>query len=89
MSAPFNANAAIADKDGRATRTFIAFLQGLFNGVIPRTSYTYAQIAAMTPTLGDTVICSDSSVVTVGNTLAGGGANIVQAIGNGTDWKVI
>lgn len=89
MSAPLSAAAVIADKAGRASREFIAYLQSLGTGVVKRTSYTYADIALMTPTLGDTVICTDSSVTTIGNTLAGGGANIVQAIGNGTDWKVI
>lgn len=89
MSAPFSTSTAIVDKAGTATRAFIAYLQGIGTGVVPRTAYTYAQIALMTPTLNHTVICSDSSVVTVGNTLAGGGANIVQAIGNGSAWKVI
>ncbi|WP_299109804.1 hypothetical protein [uncultured Bradyrhizobium sp.] len=85
---PFSDNAVIVDGNGRATRALTIFLQNLFSGVIQRTTYTYAQIALLTPSLGHTVICTDSSVVTVGNTLAGGGANIVQAVGNGTDWKV-
>lgn len=89
MTAPLNTKARIVNADGSASREFIAYLQAMGTGVVKRTSYTYAVIATMTPTLNDTVICSDSSVVTVGNTLAGGGANIVQAIGNGSAWKVI
>lgn len=86
---PFSSKEPIVNADRTASRSLIAFFQGLFSGVIPRTVYTYAQIAQMDPTLGVLVICSDSSVVTIGNTLAGGGANIVQAVGNGTAWKVI
>lgn len=86
---PFSSKEPIVNADRTASRSLLAFFQGLFSGVMVRTTYTYADIAAMTPTLGHTVICSDSSVVTVGNTLAGSGSNIVQAIGNGTAWKVI
>lgn len=89
MTAPLSTRVAVVDGSGLPTRELIAYLQALGTGPVPRTTYTYAQIATMTPTLGVTVICTDSSVVTVGNTLAGGGANIVQAIGNGTNWKVI
>lgn len=89
MTAPLNTKARVVNQDGTASQWLIAYLQALGTGVVKRTTYTYAVIATMTPTLGDTVICSDSSVVTVGNTLAGGGSNIVQAIGNGTNWKVI
>jgi hypothetical protein len=89
MTAPLSTSAAIVDSTGRATRALIAYLQAIGTGVVKRTTYTYATIATMTPTLGDTVICSDSSVTTIGSTLAGGGSDIVQAIGNGTDWKVI
>ena len=76
-------------KTGRAATFFVAFLQALGLGVVKRTSYTFDQIALMTPTLNDTVICSDSSVTTIGDVLAGGGASIVQAIGDDTDWRVI
>lgn len=89
MSTPFSTKAAIVDGAGRATAVFIAYLQNLWAGAIPRTTYTFAEIDLMTPTLGLTVICRDSSVVTVGNVLAGGGASIVQAIGDDTDWRVI
>lgn len=90
MSLPFNPAAPIVEpRTGRGAQFFLQYLQNLFKGVIPRTIYTYAEIALMTPTLGHTVVCSDSSVVTIGNTLAGGGANIVQAIGNGSAWRVI
>jgi hypothetical protein len=88
MTAPFNSKARVVNADGSASRELISYLQAIGTGVVKRTSYTYAVIATMTPTLGDTVVCSDSSVTTIGTTLAGGGANIVQAIGNGTDWKV-
>ena len=89
MTAPLNSSAAIVDSAGRATRALIAYLQEIGTGVVKRTTYTYAEINRMTPNLGDTVICTDSSVTTIGSTLAGGGSAIVQAIGNGTNWKVI
>jgi Zn-dependent M28 family amino/carboxypeptidase len=89
MTAPLNTKARVVNSDGTASPWLIAYLQMLGTGVVKRTTYTYATIATMTPTLGDTVICTDSSVTTIGSTLAGGGSNIVQAIGNGTDWKVI
>jgi|DEB3_MinimDraft_2_1074329.scaffolds.fasta_scaffold14277_3 hypothetical protein len=88
MTAPFSAKARIVNPDGSASRELIAYLQAIGTGVLNRTTYTFAEITRMTPTLGDTVICSDSSVTTIGSTLAGGGASIVQAIGNGTNWKV-
>ena len=89
MTAPFNSRVRVVNQDGTASPWLIAYLQALGTGVVKRTTYTFAVIDTMTPTLGDTVICTDSSVTTIGTTLAGGGTNIVQAIGNGTNWKVI
>lgn len=89
MTAPLSTSARIVNQNGTASPWLIAYLQALGTGVVKRTTYTYAVIATMTPTLGDTVICTDSSVTTIGSTLAGGGSDIVQAIGNGSDWKVI
>lgn len=89
MSAPLSTSAILVDQAGRGTRALIAFLQSIGSGVVSRTIYTYAEIALMTPTLGHTVICSDSSVTTIGTTLAGGGTTLAQAIGNGSAWKVI
>jgi hypothetical protein len=88
MSTPLNTSAIIVDSAGRATRALIAYFQSLGTGVVKRTTYTYAEIALMTPTAGDTVVCTDASTTTIGTTLAGGGSDIVQAIGNGTNWKV-
>jgi hypothetical protein len=89
MTAPFNSKTRIVNQDGTPSQWLIAYLQLIGTGVVKRTTYTYAKIATMTPTLGDTVICIDASTTTIGDTLAGGGSNIVQAVGNGTDWKVI
>ena len=89
MTAPFNSKTRIVNQDGTPSQWLIAYLQLIGTGVVKRTTYTHAVIATMTPTLGDTVICSDASTITIGDTLAGGGSNIVQAVGNGTDWKVI
>lgn len=89
MTAPLSTKARVVNQDGTASQWLIAYLQALGTGVVKRTTYTYAVIATMTPTLGDTVICTDSSVTTIGSTLAGGGSDIVQAIGDGSDWKVI
>ncbi len=88
MTAPFSSKARIANPDGSASRELIAYLQAIGTGVVKRTTYTFAEIDKMTPTAGDTVICSDSSVTTIGSTMAGGGSAYVQAIGNGTNWKV-
>ncbi len=90
MSTPFNATAPIVvPATGRAAPFFIQYLQGLFRGSIQRTLYTFDEIDVMTPTLGLTLLCSDSSVTTIGSVLAGGGAAIVEAIGDGSDWRVI
>jgi len=89
MTAPLSTKARIVNQDGTASPWLIAYLQALGTGVVKRTTYTFAEITRMTPSLGDTVVCSDSSVTTIGSTLAGGGASFVQAIGDGTDWKVI
>lgn len=86
---PFSDNAQIVDGNGRATRALTLFFQSLFSGTIQRSTYTAAQLAGIPATLGMTAICSDSSVTTIGSTLAGGGTDIVQVAGNGTDWKVI
>ncbi len=88
MTAPFSSKARIANPDGSASRDLIAYLKAIGTGVVKRTTYTFAEIDKMTPTAGDTVICTDSSVTTIGTTLAGGGSAYVQAIGNGTNWKV-
>jgi|GEM_PF-2661672 len=89
MTAPFNSKTRIVNQDGTPSQWLIAYLQLIGTGVVKRTTYTFAEITLKTPTLGDTVICSDASTTTTGSTLAGGGSDVVQAIGNGTDWKVI
>jgi len=90
MSVPFNpANPIVEPRTGRGMQFFLEFLGKLFEGVIPRTVYSFAEITRMTPKLGHTVICADSSVTTIGSVLAGGGTSIVQAIGDDTNWRVI
>lgn len=89
MTAPFNSKTRIVNQDGTPSQWLIAYLQLIGTGVVKRTTYTFDEITLKTPTLGDTVVCSDASTTTIGDTLAGGGSNIVQAVGNGTDWKVI
>lgn len=85
---PFSANAPIVSREGRATREFIAFLQGILNGVIKRSTYTAAQLATMTPEVGATAFCVDSSVDVFNDVLAGGGAFNVPVHGDGTDWRI-
>lgn len=89
MTAPLSSKARVVNADGTASPWLIAYLQELGTGVVKRTTYTFAEIDRMTPTDGDTVICRDSSVTTIGSTLAGGGTDRVQAIGDGLAWKVI
>jgi len=88
MTAPLNSSAAIVDSAGRATRALIAYLQALGTGVVERTTYTAAQLATMAPEKVSTAICTDLSVTTFGNVIAGGGANTRPVFWDLTDWRV-
>lgn len=88
MPAPLSDRAPIVDGTGRPQRTFIRYLQELFNGTIPRTSYTFAQLNNMTPSGLVTAFCSDSSVTTLAAPLAGGGASLVPVYWDGSAWRV-
>ena len=85
---PLSTSARIVDGVGRATRELTAFFQDLFNGTIQRQTYTAAELAGISPALGLTAFCSDSSVTTFNAVLAGGGANAVPVHGDGTNWLV-
>lgn len=88
MSVPLSTRVAIVDGSGRATRELIAYLQALGTGVIPRTTYTAAELATMAPGTVSTAFCSDSSVTTFNSVLAGGGANVVPVFWTGAAWRV-
>ncbi|TAJ89735.1 hypothetical protein [Reyranella sp.] len=88
MPAPLSDRAPIVDGTGRPQRTFIRYLQELFNGVIQRQGYTAAQLATMTPTAFAEAYCSDSSTTTFHDVVAGGGSNVVRVHGDGTNWRV-
>lgn len=88
MTAPLNSKARIVNQDGTASPWLIAYLQALGTGVVPRTTYTAAQILAMSPEKVSTAIVTDSSVTTFGDVLAGGGANTVPVYWDLTDWRV-
>jgi hypothetical protein len=80
--------APIVDADGRPNRVFLRFLQDLGAGVVERTGYTAAELANIAPAKYATAFCTDSSVTTFGNAVAGGGANIVPVYWDLTDWRV-
>lgn len=88
MTAPLNTKARIVNSDGTASPWLIAYLQALGTGVIPRTTYTAAQLATMSPEKVSTAICTDSSVTTFGAVLVGGGSNTVPVYWDLTDWRV-
>ena len=88
MTASLNSKARVVNQDGTASPWLTAYLQALGTGVVPRTTYTAAQILAMTPSKVSTAICTDSSVTTFGATLAGGGANTVPVYWDLADWRV-
>jgi hypothetical protein len=88
VTAPFSTKARIVNPDGTPSRELIAYLQAIGSGVVERTTYTAAQILAMTPSKVSTAICTDSSVTTFGATLAGGGANTVPVYWDLANWRV-
>lgn len=49
--------------------------------------YAFADLPA-SPALGDRVLVTDSNTATFNATVAGGGANVIPAFWNGTNWKV-
>jgi hypothetical protein len=51
-------------------------------------SGTFADLP-QAPTVGATMVVTDSNIATWGGVVAGGGANTVLAWWNGTAWKVI
>jgi len=57
------------------------------NGVIPVTGVAFADLPAA-PVTGMVAVVTNSNTVTWGATIAGGGANIVLAFYNGTNWTV-
>lgn len=80
--------APIVDESGRPQRTFLRFLQELFNGTIKRTVYTADQLAKITPEAGLTAFCSDADTDTFNAIFVGGGAFLVPVHGDGLAWRV-
>lgn len=52
------------------------------------TAVAYASLPA-SPVMGDLYVVTDSNTATWGATIAGGGANVVLAWFNGTNWTVV
>lgn len=88
MTAPLSTKARVVNADGTASRELIAYLQAIGSGVVERTTYTAAQIVAMSPAKVSTAICNDSSVTTFGDSLVGGGANTVPVYWDLSAWRV-
>lgn len=60
---------------------------GSTSGVVRIKTYTFAQLPAA-PVEGQAAFVSDSNVSTIGDTVAGGGADKVFAIYDGANWIV-
>lgn len=89
MTAPLQANAPIVTADGRPTRPLILYLQNLLSGVIPRTTFSAADLLAMTPKPGWTSFCSDCNSTTFRDPVAGGGTFCVPVHADESNvWRV-
>ena len=88
MTAPFNSKTRIVNQDGTPSQWLIAYLQLIGTGVIERTTYTAAQLLAMSPTKVSTAICTDLSTTTFGDVIAGGGADTRPVFWDLTNWRV-
>jgi hypothetical protein len=88
VTAPFSTKARVVNADGTASRELIAYLQAIGTGVVERTTYTAAQILAMSPAKVSTAICTDSGTTTFNDPLVGGGASVVPVFWDGSVWKV-
>lgn len=81
--------AVIVDSAGRPTRVLIAYLQRLSTGTIPRTTFTAAQLLAMSPEPGWTAFCSDCNSETFRDPVAGGGTYCVPVHADESSvWRV-
>ncbi len=79
----------IVDGAGRPTRMLIAYLQQLFTGTIPRTTFTAAQLLAMSPAPGWTAFCSNCNSETFRDPVAGGGTFCVPVHADESSaWRV-
>lgn len=72
---------------GAAAFTPGTSLLTLSGGAFNKASYTFATLPS-TPLIGDEVRITDSNTTTFYANAAGGGANNVSVIWNGTNWKV-
>lgn len=80
----------IVDTNGRPARVLIRWAQELFNGVIPRTTYTAATLATMQPDKVSTAICSDLDMtgLSFGDVIVGGGSDVRPVFWDLTNWRV-
>jgi len=90
MTAPLNSSAAIVDKNGRATRPLIAYLQALGTGVVERTTYTVSELTAMSPEKVSTAICTDLDMtgLSFGDVIVGGGTATRPVFWDLTNWRI-
>lgn len=80
----------IVDQNGRPSRVLIRWAQELFNGIHPRTTYTAAALATMTPDKVSTAICSDLDMtgLSFGDVIVGGGSDVRPVFYDGSDWRI-
>lgn len=80
----------IVDTAGRPARVLIRWAQELFNGVMPRTTYTAAALATMAPGKVSTAICSDLDMtgLSFGDVIVGGGSDVRPVFWDLTNWRV-
>lgn len=79
----------IVDSAGRPSRTLLRYFQELFNGTIKRTTFTAAQLLAMSPDPGWTAFCSDCNSETFRDPVASGGTFCVPVHADESSvWRV-
>lgn len=80
----------IVDQNGRPSRVLIRWAQELFNGIHPRTTYTAAALADITPDKVSTAICSDLDMtgLSFGDVIVGGGSDVRPVFWDLTNWRI-
>lgn len=92
-----DSQAALVDPQAKPTREYYSFLTGLRAwadtitaglGESGATSYTVATLPTAVGKTGVRYMVTDANATTFMSTVAGGGANIVPVVSNGTNWKI-
>lgn len=91
------ARSKIINADGTPSQEFYTFLRQLEAwaeriqaglGESGATSYTVATLPTAVGKTGVRYMVTDATATTFMSTVAGGGANIVPVVSNGTSWKI-